>query len=404
MEQVLALAKLAQRTLLNPAPAVTLPTPGGGGASPLDSSASSTFSSFTEVGGEGGASLEAAERMRSLVNARRAAAELLASVDDKYNEQLTLWTDAVKSDVAKMKQEGAQRDASLAEEETRLEHMREKLQRLEMARNVTLNVGGQVFRTTRATLTEGGAAGSMLAALISERWGNGDNDDNEVFIDRSPALFTYILDWLRSGSVQCLPDASRLGLIKEADYYGLTRLIDCLKGWRHREMALSEENKEILDTENKVRKLLVAANPTGGTLESLQTLADSLLIDVFAEKNSFVLDIAPSESEDDLTLLVDRRCDTNGRVRQAFEELQKPNPTKFSSVCNSVVEYTAVNFKFFTLDALRDLDWSGVLVAGGAVLGSLLPLPDAVYSKCFPRGIPSVVDTSTFFVGNGEEE
>ena len=38
---------------------------------------------------------------------------------------------------------------------------------------VRLNVGGQVFQTARATLTQGDAADSMLAALYSDRCAGG---------------------------------------------------------------------------------------------------------------------------------------------------------------------------------------------------------------------------------------
>ena len=45
---------------------------------------------------------------------------------------------------------------------------------------------------------------------------------DEFFIDRNPALFTHVLEWLRSGSLDSLPDgaAMRRGLMNEADYFG----------------------------------------------------------------------------------------------------------------------------------------------------------------------------------------
>lgn len=56
-------------------------------------------------------------------------------------------------------------------------------------------------------------------------------------------------------------------------------------------------------------------------------------------------------------------------------------------VCAVVIDKTS---PYYT-DTLRQLDWTGVLVAGGAVLGALLPLPDALYTKCFPHGIQNYV-------------
>ena len=43
------------------------------------------------------------------------------------------------------------------------------------------------------------------------------------------------------------------------------------------------------------------------------------------------------------------------------------------SICSSFKEYTA-NFNCFTANALRDLDWSNVLAAGGACTACLLPV------------------------------
>jgi len=48
-------------------------------------------------------------------------------------------------------------------------------------------------------------------------------------------------------------------MIEEADYYGLSGLTDALKGWQSRQMALSAENRDILESENRVRKLLAGA-------------------------------------------------------------------------------------------------------------------------------------------------
>jgi hypothetical protein len=87
----------------------------------------------------------------------------------------------------------------------------------------------------------------------------------------------------------------------------------------------------------------------------MTTLADGLLIDVFAEKDSFTLDVSPHAPGEDLTVLVDKRAAADPRVKQAFEELSKPNPTKLPSVCNSLLEFKDLNFKFFTMVGSRGL-------------------------------------------------
>ena len=61
---------------------------------------------------------------------------------------------------------------------------------------VTLNVGGRIFTTYRATLLQ--YPDSMLAAMMG-----GSHQtcivSGSVFIDRDPDLFEFILDFLRSG-------------------------------------------------------------------------------------------------------------------------------------------------------------------------------------------------------------
>jgi len=302
-------------------------------------------------------------------------------------------------------------------EKTRLEQLRIKLLRLreQSKEQVCLTVGGQSFQASRATLTEGDAADSMFAALFSDRWNsdstpNSDNTNGAggVFIDRSPVLFAYVLQWLRSGSAECLPDTAdlRRGLLREAEYFSLAGLVDVLKGWRHRELSLSAENLEILQIENGIRAKLAAFPDSDGAFDnhelvpadvrSLQTLADSLMIDVFDVKDSFVLDIAPPKDTENLTIFVDKRAaaDTRVKAAAAILELGETNPMslKKTSVCDSLSMFKDCNFRYFTMDTLQGMDWTGVLLAGGAVLGALLPLPDDLHERCFPEGLDPEIE------------
>lgn len=82
---------------------------------------------------------------------------------------------------------------------------------------ISLNVGGQVFYTSRATL-------SRYDCFFSKLW-----EGHEVFIDRDPTHFRYILNFMRGSTV--LPmDVTTLQEIRvEADFYclhNLVRLID----------------------------------------------------------------------------------------------------------------------------------------------------------------------------------
>ena len=108
---------------------------------------------------------------------------------------------------------------------------------------VSLNIGGQVFLTLKSTVSN---ISPFFANLFSDDWGDAgrktirDRDGN-IFIDRSPLYFQYILDWSRNGAdpqelidiVQAIPGptwadqtglSSKLSLktfMKTLEYYGI---------------------------------------------------------------------------------------------------------------------------------------------------------------------------------------
>lgn len=67
------------------------------------------------------------------------------------------------------------------------------------AGRIRLNVGGTIFETTELTL--GRLEGTMLKAMMDERWSrpSGPNND-ELFIDRDATHFRTILNFLRDGA------------------------------------------------------------------------------------------------------------------------------------------------------------------------------------------------------------
>eukprot|EP01102_Stenamoeba_stenopodia_P009482 TRINITY_DN2798_c0_g1_i1.p1 TRINITY_DN2798_c0_g1~~TRINITY_DN2798_c0_g1_i1.p1 ORF type:complete len:504 (-),score=100.74 TRINITY_DN2798_c0_g1_i1:1363-2874(-) len=89
-----------------------------------------------------------------------------------------------------------------------------------MGQIVTLNVGGQIFTTTRATLCIHGD--SMLNKMVSGTYSESTDAKGNIFIDRSPQHFDVILNFLRSGKI-LLPETLRdtIDLKDEFDYYNL---------------------------------------------------------------------------------------------------------------------------------------------------------------------------------------
>jgi hypothetical protein len=115
--------------------------------------------------------------------------------------------------------------------------------------------GQQRFTVSRATLTK--SEGSFFEAMFSGRHSVHEEEDGAVFIDRDGTHFEHILNWMRDdeGSlpvVEALSASVKLALAVEADYYGLTRLVDVLRG-RVYELALSESDSAIREEENARR-------------------------------------------------------------------------------------------------------------------------------------------------------
>ncbi|KAI4882950.1 hypothetical protein NFI96_001867, partial [Prochilodus magdalenae] len=96
---------------------------------------------------------------------------------------------------------------------------------------IELNVGGQVYYTRHATLTN--HPSSLLGKLFSPK-SNASNDlardpKGRYFIDRDGFLFRYVLDYLRDKQV-VLPDhfPEKGRLRKEAEYFQLPDLVKLL--------------------------------------------------------------------------------------------------------------------------------------------------------------------------------
>uniref|UniRef100_A0A0E0DCJ2 BTB domain-containing protein n=1 Tax=Oryza meridionalis TaxID=40149 RepID=A0A0E0DCJ2_9ORYZ len=94
---------------------------------------------------------------------------------------------------------------------------------------VLLNIGGSRYETTADTLTQRDP-GSLLAAVLSGAAAHGlpTTEDGAVFVDRDGELFRHVLNWLRDGAVPALADAEYRQLLREAEYYRLPGLIDCI--------------------------------------------------------------------------------------------------------------------------------------------------------------------------------
>jgi len=91
---------------------------------------------------------------------------------------------------------------------------------------VRLSVGGEVFQTARSTLS----ASAYFKSLLSEDYTDLDAQTGEVFVDRDPRYFHYILQYLRSGRMEHpAPPLTPHGLLDEAEYFAVEGLVQALK-------------------------------------------------------------------------------------------------------------------------------------------------------------------------------
>ena len=93
---------------------------------------------------------------------------------------------------------------------------------------INLNVGGQIYTTSLATLTK--YSESMLGAMFSGRFAAQKDSNGNYFIDRDGALFRYVLDFLRNGELQVPENSHEFGsLLKEAEFFQIPALTDAVK-------------------------------------------------------------------------------------------------------------------------------------------------------------------------------
>ena len=94
---------------------------------------------------------------------------------------------------------------------------------------VKLNVGGQIFQTTRTTLLS--EPDSMLANMFSNDHLEPCHRDEQgnYLIDRNPKYFEPLLNYLRNRELVIDPGVNVRGVYQEARYFGIESVIPALK-------------------------------------------------------------------------------------------------------------------------------------------------------------------------------
>ncbi|XP_053722768.1 BTB/POZ domain-containing protein KCTD21-like [Synchiropus splendidus] len=93
---------------------------------------------------------------------------------------------------------------------------------------VSLNVGGEIYTTTVDTLTR--YRDSMLGAMFTGQIPALRDEQGHVFIDRDGKVFRYILNYLRSSSLDLPHGFTELSLLRrEADFFQIHPLMEELR-------------------------------------------------------------------------------------------------------------------------------------------------------------------------------
>ncbi|EFC45722.1 predicted protein, partial [Naegleria gruberi] len=126
---------------------------------------------------------------------------------------------------------------------------------------ITLNVGGKKMKATLQTLTDTSLEkNSVLAKMFDGEYPLRKCEDGSYFIDCDPALFKYILHWLRYGNISIDCEYLKERLSHVAEYFGLNKMKASLKDEIVNE--IDEETAELTTDSTKDLKQLDLSNIT----------------------------------------------------------------------------------------------------------------------------------------------
>ena len=283
----------------------------------------------------------------------------------------------------------------LDEEELRLKRIRleneKKIVSDASSNIIELNVGGQIFATSRETLLQKGSpyferlleSGETGGAVIR---GAQRDSAGRIFIDRSPDIFRHILEYMRGCSQQQLLDTIRddkekKSLLEEALFYQIDDLVEklTLHGGGYDPSYLSDQDQKIRSQAVGIRKAFEEGqlDAPGNASASLIDLFDPATGNLTLAAN-YQTEISPTSNQ---ATLVFQKHALHAR-KTSPHDLPK-NITDFK---RRLVEYAGPLFKNFPFEK--------VVVAGGAVLSALLG-----HTGSYREG-----DVDLFLVADNSEE
>ena len=122
---------------------------------------------------------------------------------------------------------------------------------------IKICVGGQDFKTTRATLMSD--QNSMLAKMFDNenlgRAAPASKDENgSYFIDRSPKYFESILNFLRTGEIEAPNCLDLKFLMLEAEYFGIEGMAEKIRKELQNKQAFDAHMREHCEQLNCIQQ------------------------------------------------------------------------------------------------------------------------------------------------------
>ena len=137
---------------------------------------------------------------------------------------------------------------------------------------VRLSVSGVPFVAERATLCA--IPRSMLAAMFDPEsaFGEPEADEQGIVLNRDPDAFSFILGWLRRGSLAGQPRSDVLqSLIVDADYFGLDALVEEAK-----KMQNEKEEPELMVVAPMAKRMRISGSQNNEVDKAVKELNEQL--------------------------------------------------------------------------------------------------------------------------------
>ena len=268
---------------------------------------------------------------------------------------------------------------------------------------ITLNVGGKLFSTSKATLTS--QKDTFFEALVSGRHGNPSlstttmtnciSSGSTYFIDRDPDHFKHILNFLRTGTVISLPtdENGKKELLIEADFYGLDNMAKAMQS-------------PVIDVKDFLPPHVVVQQEKEKELRSAFVEGKSMtphrgLISIFSEDHGLECPLMfepnhPLRGYSSNLFLTNVRSDIEDDVADAFTPVTVESLEEFTTNFNK--EHPNILHRIHAI-----LQSEKVIIAGGSVLCALTS-GEEIRTGGEWWGETSDIDMFLYDVGNDEAE